>query len=97
MAITAYDLPEEERNRLANLPSQVFYGVSTDEAITLRLLGVPRRAATPLARTLNLRAGESLPAIRQRLAALSQQDWAAALGPDGNAYRRVWQIMDGVE
>lgn len=97
MAITASSLPEEERNRLANLPSQVFYGVSTDEAITLRLLGVPRRAATPLARTLNLRAGESLPAIRQRLAALSQQDWAAALGPDGNAYRRVWQIMDGVE
>ncbi|MCE8003218.1 DEAD/DEAH box helicase [Billgrantia ethanolica] len=97
MAITASNLPEEERNRLANLPSQVFYGVSTDEAITLRLLGVPRRAATPLARTLNLRAGESLPAIRQRLAALSQQDWAAALGPDGNAYRRVWQIMDGVE
>lgn len=97
MAITASDLPEEERNRLANLPSQVFYGVSTDEAITLRLLGVPRRAATSLARAMNLSAGESLPAIRQRLAALSQQDWAVALGPDGYAYRRVWQIMDGVE
>lgn len=97
MAITASDLPEEERNRLANLPSQVFYGVSTDEAITLRLLGVPRRAATPLARTLNISAGESLPAIRQRLASLSQQDWSAALGPDGNVYRKAWQIMDGVE
>ena len=97
MAITASDLPEEERNRLANLPSQVFYGVSTDEAITLRLLGVPRRAATPLARTLNLREGESLPKIRQRLAALSQQDWSEALGPDGNIYRKAWQIVDGVE
>ena len=97
MAITASDLPEEERNRLANLPSQVFYGVSTDEAITLRLLGVPRRAATPLARTLNLSARESLPAIRQRLASLSQQDWSEALGPDGNVYRKAWQIIDGVE
>ena len=97
MAITASDLPEEERNRLANLPSQVFYGVSTDEAITLRLLGVPRRAATPLARALNLGAGESLPTIRQRLAALSQQDWTEALGSDGNVYRKAWQIMDGVE
>lgn len=97
MAITASDLPEEERNRLANLPSQVFYGVSTDEAITLRLLGVPRRAAAPLARTLNLSAGESLPAIRQRLALLSQQDWSEALGPDGNVYRKAWQIIDGVE
>lgn len=97
MAITASDLPEEERNRLANLPSQVFYGVSTDEAITLRLLGVPRRAATSLARAMNLSAGESLPAIRQRLASLSQQDWSTALGPDGNVYRKAWQIMDGVE
>ncbi|RBP75665.1 DEAD/DEAH box helicase [Marinobacter nauticus] len=97
MAITASDLPEEERNRLANLPSQVFYGVSTDEAITLRLLGVPRRAAAPLARTLNLSAGESLPAIRQRLASLSQQDWSEALGPDGNVYRKAWQIIDRVE
>ncbi|PTB98617.1 ATP-dependent helicase, partial [Marinobacter sp. Z-F4-2] len=97
MAITASGLPEEERNRLANLPSQVFYGVSTDEAITLRLLGVPRRAAAPLARTLSLSAGESLPAIRQRLASLSQQDWSEALGPDGNVYRKAWQIIDGVE
>ncbi|MRJ42229.1 MULTISPECIES: DEAD/DEAH box helicase [Idiomarina] len=97
MAITASDLPEEERNRLANLPSQVFYGVSTDEAITLRLLGVPRRAATPLARALELEGGESLPKIRQRLAALSQQDWSNALGPDGSVYRKAWQIMDGVE
>lgn len=97
MAITASDLPEEERNRLANLPSQVFYGVSTDEAITLRLLGVPRRAATPLARALELEDGESLPKVRQRLAALSQQDWSKALGPDGSVYRKAWQIMDGVE
>jgi len=97
MAITASDLQEEERNRLANLPSQVFYGVSTDEAITLRLLGVPRRAATSLARAMNLSAGESLSAIRQRLASLSQQDWSTALGPDGSVYRKAWQIMDGVE
>lgn len=97
MAITASDMPEEERSQLANLPSQVFYGVSTDEAITLRLLGVPRRAATPLSQALNLNAGESLPMIRQRLAALSEQDWFAALGNNGRAYRRAWQIMDGVE
>jgi hypothetical protein len=97
MAITASDLPDEERNQLANLPSQVFYGVSTDEAITLRLLGVPRRAAAPLAGALSFSAGESLPAIRQRLSALSQQDWSKALGPDGSVYRKAWQIMDGVE
>lgn len=97
MAITASDLPDEERNRLANLPSQVFYGVSTDEAITLRLLGVPRRAATPLAQALNLGAEEPLSVTRQRLSALSELEWSLALGANGAAYRKAWQIMDGVE
>lgn len=95
LAITASGLSDDERTRLANLPSQVFYGVATDEAITLRLLGVPRRAATPLARVLNLDAAESLPTIRQRLAALTERDWRQALGPVGSTYRKAWQIMDG--
>ncbi|NYS61798.1 DEAD/DEAH box helicase [Vreelandella salicampi] len=97
MAITASDLPDEERSRLANLPSQVFYGVSTDEAITLRLLGVPRRAAAPLAQALNLKAGESLPSIRQRLTVLPEEEWMAALGTTGSVYRKAWHIMDGRE
>ena len=95
LAITASDLSDDERSQLANLPSQVFYGVATDDAITLRLLGVPRRAATPLASLLNPRAGESLPLIRQRLLALSEHDWQQALGSVGSIYRRAWQIMDG--
>ncbi len=95
LAITVSDLPDDERARLANLPSQVFYGVATDEAIALRLLGVPRRAATPLAKVLKLDATVSLPTIRQRLSALMEQDWLQALGPVGGTYRRAWQIMDG--
>lgn len=97
LAITGAGLSDDERNRLVNLPSQVFYGVATDEAITLRLLGVPRRAATSLANLLNVRAGESLPTIRQRLTALSEQDWQQALGRVGSTYRKVWQIIDGVQ
>ncbi len=97
LAITGSSLSDDERSRLANLPSQVFYGVSTDEAITLRLLGVPRRAATHLARTLNIRAEESLPSVRQRLAALSDEQWTTALGPSGNVYRKAWRIIEGTE
>lgn len=97
LAITASGLSEEERARLANLPSQVFYGVATDEAIALRLLGVPRRAAAPLARVLNLDVTASLPTIRQRLAALTERDWHQALGAVGSTYRKAWQIMDGAQ
>lgn len=95
LAITASDLPDEERNQLANLPSQVFYGVATDEAVALRLLGVPRRAATRLAGALNLRAEEPLSSIRRRLSTLPEQAWLDALGSAGGAYRKAWQIMDG--
>lgn len=97
LAITASDLEESERSQLANLPSQVYYGVSTDEAVSLRLLGVPRRAAPRLAQAMQLRFGDSLPSIRQRLEALPEQEWNAALGATGRVYRRAWQIMDGVE
>jgi hypothetical protein len=97
LVITTSSLPDEERSQLANLPSRVFYGVSTDEAIALRLLGVPRRAAPALARGLNLRRDEALPSIRQRLAAMSEQDWNSAVGASGGVYRRVWQIMEGKE
>jgi superfamily II DNA/RNA helicase len=97
LAITASGMPEDERSQLSNLPSRVFYGVSTDQAIALRLLGVPRRAAMPLARSLNLQREETLPSIRQRLAVMSEQDWNSAVGDSGGIYRRVWQIMEGKE
>jgi superfamily II DNA/RNA helicase len=97
LAITGSGLSDDERERLVNLPSQVFYGVSSDEAITLRLLGVPRRAATRLAQHLNVRSGESLPAIRQRLTTLSDQDWNSAVGPRGGTYRKVWRIIEGAD
>lgn len=97
LAITGSGLSDEEISQLKNLPSRAFYGVNSDEAITLRLLGVPRRAATELARNFPLHVGESLPTIRQRLQAMSEQDWNSALGPTGSVYRRVWQIIDGSE
>jgi superfamily II DNA/RNA helicase len=97
LAITASDMPDEERSQLINLPSRVYYGVSTDAAVSLRLLGIPRSAAPALARSLNLQRDENLPSIRERLAAMSEHDWNAALGTAGSVYQRVWQIMEGRE
>jgi len=97
LAITTAELDDEERNRLSNLPSQVYYGVATDEAVSLRLLGVPRRAAPHLAETLRLTREDSLPAIRQRLENLPEQVWSEALGSEGAIYRKAWMILDGAQ
>lgn len=97
LAITTAELNDEERNRLSNLPSQVYYGVATDEAVSLRLLGVPRRAAPRLAETLRLTRQDSLPAIRQRLENLPEQVWSEALGREGAIYRKAWMILDGAQ
>jgi hypothetical protein len=46
-------------------------------------------------------AGEALHATpaeaRTRLAVLPTSAWRSALGPKGDAYRRVWRILDGVQ
>lgn len=96
LAITANDLPEEEFKKLSNLPSQVFYGVNSDDAIVMRLLGIPRTAAKPLASYCKSDSKESLPALRVRLRNLSDSDWNQALGVNGQVYRKIWHILEGV-
>ncbi len=97
IAITASNLPEEERKQLSNLPSRVYYGVNSDAAITLRLLGVPRSAALPLAEYFGEAIKEPLPMLRTRLAQLQPQDWRKALGDSGLVYQHIWRIMEGLE
>lgn len=96
LAITASNLPEDEFKQLSNLPSRVFYGVNSDAAITLRLLGVPRSAALPLAEYLGKTIREPLPRLRNRLAQLKQQDWKKALGDSGSVYQDIWRVMEGL-
>ncbi len=97
IAITASNLPEEELKQLSNLPSRVYYGVNSDAAITLRLLGVPRSAALPLAEYFGEAIKEPLPKLRTRLAQLQPRDWEKALGDSGLVYQDIWRIMEGLE
>ncbi len=96
LAITTEGLGDDARRQLSILPSQVYYGVSTDEAVSLRLLGVPRRVAPDLAQALKLTPNDSLPLIRQRLEELSEQEWSSALGKSGSIYYKAWRIIDGL-
>jgi replicative superfamily II helicase len=97
LAITASDIPEEKYKELSNLPSQVFYGVSTDAAVTLRLLGVPRTAAIPLTNAFSAQLKLSLPQIREKLKGLSEEGWKKELGEPGGVYRNIWRVLEGLD
>lgn len=88
-------LSKEEQLAIRNLPAKVYYGVSTDEAVTLRLLGVPRMAAGALAKKLNVQSDEPLTRVRKRLRDAAPDSWSEALGEAGLSYRRIWEIIEG--
>jgi hypothetical protein len=98
LSITGSDLPEEKLKSLRNLPSRVYYGVNDDAAIVLRLLGVPRVAATPLANAMGNILEQPLTNVRERLKGLNESEWTQALGKhQGRIYRKVWRVLEGLE
>ena len=86
-------LAESERRSIRNLPARVYYGVNSDEAVAMRVLGVPRTAAERLARQLDVSASEPLHRLRTRVSNADTSQWTAALGEVGASYRRVWSII----
>lgn len=100
-ALQAMTLPDDfderptvERDTVRNLPSRVFYGVNSDEAIAMRMLGIPRTAAQPLADVLQPGEQIDLPSLRRRLVSAEEDVWREALGEQGVDYRRVWEILE---
>ena len=84
------DIPDNSRD----IPSYVFYGVDSRQAVALRLFGVPRNAALGLARTHGK--GRGTEDLRQFLANSSQSDWIDALGQVGHSYFNVWRLVEPV-
>lgn len=98
LSITGGDIPEEERQLLNNLASRVYYGVSDENAIALRLLGIPRMAAEPLATQMRASGHRHLAEVRNALRSSDVAFWTNALGPDkGKIYRKVWRVLEGLE
>ncbi len=90
------NMTELEAQEVKNLPSRVFYGVNSDPAIAMRLLGVPRQAATPLsAHIASVQSGASIAHVRRDLAGLGEDAWSAAIGPKGGLYRSIWRVLEG--
>lgn len=97
LSMTHGRLSEEEMITIRNLPSWVYYGVNSDEAIALRLLGVPRAAATRLAGSMSDLLGVPLTNVRNRLREMDEATWRQALGErEGGIYREVWRVLEGL-
>jgi hypothetical protein len=93
---TIEKLSSDDQRSVRNLPSRIYYGVNSDDAIDLRLLGVPRKAAQPLADALATRDGSrGLSSLRTRLSSLDDAGWRNAVGPVGPTYRRAWRVIEG--
>ena len=88
------NMEEADKRSLRNLPGRVYYGVNTDEALALRLIGVPRRAAEPLARALDVSSEMPLTEVRTALRSGGEGPWQQALGDLGPTYRTVWSIIE---
>ncbi|CDQ09488.1 putative DEAD/DEAH box helicase [Acidithiobacillus ferrivorans] len=98
LSITGGDIPEDERQMLNNLASRVYYGVSDENAIALRLLGIPRMAAEPLASHMLSAGHHSLSEVRDVLRSSDAAFWTDALGTDrGQVYRKVWRVLEGLD
>jgi hypothetical protein len=98
LSITGGDIPEDERQLLNNLASRVYYGVSDENAIALRLLGIPRLAAEPLASHMQDIGTRPLVEVRHALRNMDADSWTNALGSDkGQVYRSVWRVLEGLE
>ena len=76
------DLPEEQWKEVGYVPSMVYFGVDHREAVWLRMAGVPRIVANPLAeRWLHSKVSEpaNFDEIREWVSNLRDTDWQAAI------------------
>lgn len=97
LSSTATEATEEEFKELSNLPARVYYGVNSDEAMILRLAGVPRIASTELSKILPNIKSEPVVNVRHVLQSNGKDLWKTAMGHEkGDVYYKVWTVLEGL-
>lgn len=97
---------EEQKRLLNNLPAMIYHGVSSEDAVLMRMQSVPRSIAESLAtefRYKNLRGSETISSTKMAgefLQSLRSEDWSR-LKPEqssmsGDDYKRIWQQLSGI-
>ncbi len=99
-------LTYEEERQFRNLPSMIYYGVNSEEAVLLRKGNVPRSIASSLGKQLRLDFGEETLKkkpieINEWLNNLSVDKWQAVIPKNkeinGIEYKKIWKKLVGIE
>lgn len=96
------NLPDDLKRRLNILPAMIYHGVSTEEAVLMRVNSVPRSIAEPMGEQYKqtVREGkQSVTNARQFLRSLDERGWHNAVSSEsrmsGADYREVWRRLNG--
>ena len=97
-------LSEGERRRINALPSMIYHGVRSEDAVLMRMNSAPRSAAESLGALYRDFTGEdtsrySVDKARDFLKQLSSDEWdrvrPANAALSGRGYKSVWEILSG--
>lgn len=97
-------LSEADQRRINALPAMIYHGVSSEDAVLMRMNSAPRSAAEELGKLYRDMAPEddnrySVGQARGFLKELGTSDWEGARPKgaplSGAGYKRVWEILSG--
>lgn len=79
------------------IPSLVYFGVDTQDALLMRMAGIPRRLAKTMANVIDKKESLSLSQLRTRIKGLTNNDWDACVPSDsrlsGSEWKRISEIL----
>jgi replicative superfamily II helicase len=97
-------LSSEQKRHLNLLPAMVYHGVKTEEAVLMRMNGVPRSISERLGANYiksqnQTRDGTSIKKVRDFLASADIEVWNQARAKNsalsGSEYKTIWRIISG--
>lgn len=87
----------DELKENSYIPSMVYYGVDTEEALLMRMAGVPRRLAKSISKIIPKNETLSLTQIRARINGLTTKEWNSVVpkgsGLTGQEWKKLSEIL----
>lgn len=86
----------DELKETSYIPSMVYYGVDTEDALLMRMAGVPRRLAKSLSKILPKDKTLSLTQIRAKISGLSNSEWNAMVPSGSTLSGEDWKKLSSI-